>query len=229
MSRTGMWRYTLPATLKVTGSAPFETRTFALPRVYVTPELYWWDLTKGDPSGSRHVQTHPAFKGVVGSGMGELFPGLTIFDFNDVDISTGSGVSDTRCMTFRIADQECWQTRVTHMKVWVSDDSDFLVKDYRVLYHHSQTWQSGYQFQFGDIFDPNKVLATGVPELQNLYRQDGGLTIHASGDADVSEYMYLALACSGTVLPGQYGGLPSPSGFRLRVTFSMDNIYPLFD
>jgi hypothetical protein len=165
----------------------------------------------------------------VGSGMGELFPGLTIFDFNDVDISTGSGVSDTRCMTFRIASQECWQTRVTHMKVWVSDDSDFLIKDYKVLYEHSPVWQSGHQFEFKDIFDPNKTLETSVPALQNLYRQDGGLSISASGDRDVSEYIYVALACSGTCLPAQYGGYPFPSGFRLRISYSLDNIYPLFD
>jgi hypothetical protein len=78
------------------------------------------------------------------------------------------------------------------------------------------------------MFDPNKVLATGVPEFQNLFRQDGKLTIYASGDSDVSEYCYLALAASGTCLPGAYGGPPSPSGFRLRINFSTDNIYPLF-
>jgi hypothetical protein len=225
MDRTGLWRESMPFALKNQhGPAEFGTRSFVMPRVNVTPELTHWHLERSDPVGYRHLKTHQAFIGVFGSGMGALADDVIPFDFNDVDISTGSGVSDVRCMTFRIAEQECWQTRVTHMKVWVSNDDDFLVKDYKIGYVHSQTWQPDLTFSWQDCF--SNALSKTLPTLQNLYRQDGGLEIHASGDADVSEYMYMAVAASGTVLPGEYGGKYT-RGFRVRVTFSMDNIWSL--
>jgi hypothetical protein len=224
--RYGIWRETMAFALRHEHGPAFMTQIFAMPRVYVTPVLYEWNLERPDPSGSRHIPSGQTYMGTVGSGMGALADNVVPFDFNDVDISTGSGVSDTRCMTFRIAAQECWQTRVTHMKVWVSNDEDFLVKDYKVGYHHSGQWSPTYTFSWEDCFAT--ALQTSVPEFQNLYRQDGGLTIHASGDADVSEYMYMAVAASGTVLPGEYGGKYT-RGFRVRVTYSMDNIYSLFD
>lgn len=225
MDRTGLWRESLPFALKNQhGPAEFSTRTFVMPQVGVTPELTNWNLERQSPVGSRHLKTHSAFIGVVGSGMGPLAEDIISFDFHDVDVSTGSGVSDVRCMTFRVAEQECWQTRVTHMKVWISDESDFLVKDYKVGYVHSSVWQPNLVFSWQNCF--SNALATSLPTLQNLYRQDGGIEIHASGDSDVSEFMYMAVAASGTVLPGVYGGVYT-RGFRLRVTFSMDNIWSL--
>lgn len=225
MDRTGLWRESLPFALRnQNGPGEFSTRAFVIPQVGVVPELTAWNLERQSPVGSRHLKTHSAFIGVVGSGMGPLAADIISFNFHDVDVSTGSGVSDVRCMTFRIAKQDCWQTRVTHMKVWVSDESDFLVKDYKVGYVHSQTWQPDLNFSWEDCF--NNALSTTLPTLQNLYRQDGGLEIHASGDADVSEFCYLAVAASGTVLPSEYGGKYT-RGFRVRVTFSMDNIFSL--
>lgn len=219
MSRYGLWRESLPFGLKHINGPAFISRSFNLPHINVVPELYFWNLSKSEPSGYRHVKTHEAYIATVGSGMGTLNDAIvTPFDFNDVNISTGSGVSDTRCMTFRLASQDCWQTRVTHMKVWVSNDDDFLIKDYKVGYHHSSQWLPNYTFSWNDCFD--KALSTTIPEFQNLYRQDGKLSISASGDADVSAYMYMAVCCSGTVLPGEYN-------FRIRVSFALDNIYPL--
>lgn len=223
--RYGMWRESMPFALRHEHGAAVETRSFALPRVYVTPELYSWDLTKPEPT-TRHLKSDSAFIGVFGSGMGPLADAVIPFDFHDVNVSTGSGVSDVRCATLRVAEQDCWQTRITHMRVWVSDDSDFLIKDYKVGYAHSQDWQPDLSFSWEDCF--NSPLLSSLPPLQNLYRQDGGLTIHASGDADVSEYMYMAVAASGTVLPGEYGGIFT-RGFRIRITYSLDNIFSLFD
>ena len=227
MNRTGMWRESLPFALNYKHGAAFETKVFAMPRVNIVPELYIWDLEKSDPGGSRHLKTHESYMGIVGSGMGLLNDSInTPLDFNDINVSYGSGVSDTRCMTLRVDRQDCWQTRITHMKVWLSNVDDFLIKDYKVGYRHSSTWNSSETFSWNDCFDT--ALGEGYPEFQNLYRQDGGLTIHASGDADVSEYMYFAMACSGTVIPAEYGGKYS-RGFRIRITYSLDNIYSLFD
>lgn len=225
MSRYGLWRESLPFALKHINGPEFVSRLFNLPYVRIVPELYIWNLEKSDPTGYRHLQTHEAFMGVCGSGMGPLNDAITTpFDFNDVNVSTGSGVSDTRCMTLRVASKDCWQTRITHMKVWVSNDDDFLVKDYKVGYHHSQNWLPNYTFSHQDCFD--KALSTSLPEYQNLYRQNGKLAISASGDADVSEFMYMSIFCSGTCLPGEYGGKYTRN-FRIRISYSLDNIYTL--
>ena len=222
--RYSMWRESMPFALRHEHGPAFETCVFNIPRVYIIPELYNWDLTKSDPSGSRNLQSHEAFIGVVGSGMGALADDIIPFDFNDTNVSTGSGVSDTRCMTFRVAYQECWQTRVTHMKVWVSNDDDFLIKDYKIGYIASSDWQPDLQLSWEDCYA--NALERSVPTYQNLFRQDGALAISASGDADVSQYCYMACAASGTVLPSEYGGIYS-RGFRIRVSYSLDNIYPL--
>jgi len=226
-NRVGLWRESKSFSLAIRDSAPFKTRMFKLPQVAIVPEFYAWDLTKSDPTGSRHLMTHESYMGCVGSGMGALDSNvMTSFDFNDVDISTGSGVSDTRCMTLRVASQDCSQTRITHMKMWVSDDSDFLVKDYKVGYIHSSGWLPGTTFTWNDC--ENNALETAVPTFQNLKRQDESLVIHASGDRDVSEFMYFAVACSGTILPGEYGG-KYQRGFRIRCSYSLDNIFSLQD
>jgi len=228
-SRVGLWRESTAFALAIRDSNGFKTKMFELPQVAIVPEFYAWDLTKSDPTGSRHLMTHESYMGCVGSGMGDLHTGImTPFDFNDVDISVGSGVSDTRCMTLRVASQDCWQTRITHMKMWVSDDSDFLIKDYKVGYIHSSGWLPNTIFTWNDCI--NNALETTVPTFQNLKRQDESLVIHASGDRDVSEFMYFAVAASGTVLPGEYGGIHSINkGFRIRCSYSLDNIFSLQD
>ena len=224
-TRAGLWRESKPFSLAVRDSAPFKTRMFELPKVAIVPEFDAWDLTKTDPTGSRHIKTHESYMGCVGSGMGDLHAGImTSFDFNDVDISTGSGVSDTRCMTLRVASQDCWQTRITHMKMWVSDDSDFLVKDYKIGYIHNSGWLPNTTFTWNDCV--NNALKTTIPTFQNLKRQDEKLVISASGDRDVSEFMYFAVAASGTILPSEYGG-KYHRGFRIRCSYSLDNIFSL--
>lgn len=210
---------------------------FQTPTIDVTPQLVEWDIdiltlpsgVSAEPSGFRHLQTHPTFKQVLSSGVNNDGTNFGPFDFSATNVSSGIGMSCTRCMMFRADQFEFPTTRLSNMKVWASDLGDFLLPEaFEIIFDTRRTgdWPSGVQFAVGTIFDSSLHLPRSLPILQNLYRQDGGGTIHGSGDADVSEYMLLAVAASGCLPLGEYIGNP---GFQLRVTYNVDNLFSLFD
>jgi hypothetical protein len=150
-------------------------------------------------------------------------------DFSVADISTGSGVSYTRVFLFRVASFDYPTTRVHNMKLWASDTDDFLTpQNAKIVWETHNTWKGNYSLPITYMLDKTKWLPTSLPVGQNLYRQDGKYTIHASGDADVSSWVYVGVCCSGTLPLGMYG-LTSSSGFKIRVSYDYDNITPLFD
>ena len=212
---------------------PFNTPTFSL-----EPQLSEWNIdiltnlpsgVEAEPSGFRHLQTHPAFKQLLSSGVNNAGTNFGPLDFAATNVSSGIGISCTRCMTFRVDQFECPTTRVSNMKLWASDLSDFLSPEaFEIIFDTRRTgdWPSGIEFGVNEIFNGSRHLPRSLPTLQNLYRQDGGGTIHGSGDADVSEYILLAVAASGCLPLGEYIGNP---GFQLRVTYSVDNLFSLFD
>ena len=210
--------------------------SFKTPTVSVVPQLVEWHLDVADPSGFqtepvgfRHVQTPPAFKQVLSSGINNIGTDFGPLDFSATNVSSGIGISCTRCMTFRADQFECPTTRISNMKVWASDLSDFLQPEaFEIIFDTRRTgnFPSGLQFSVNEIFNQSRHLPRSLPEFPNLKRQDGGVTIHGSGDADVSEYIMLAVAASGCMPLGEYIGNP---GFQLRVTYNVDNLFPLFD
>ena len=211
---------------------------FKTPTIGVEPQLNEWNIdvltnlpsgVAAEPSGFRHLQTHPTFKQVLSSGVDNPGTNFGPLDFSATNVSSGIGISCTRCMTFRADQFECPTTRLSNMRVWASDLGDFLLPEaFEIIFQTRRTgdWPSGIQLAVGTIFDSSLHLPRSLPTLQNLYRQDGGGTIHGSGDADVSEYMLLAVAASGCLPLGEYLGNP---GFQLRVTYNVDNIFTLFD
>lgn len=203
--------------------------SFNTPNVDVVPILAEFRLDRPDPSGSRHLTTDPGFKKILASGRDVVPSGLGPLDFAVTNISEGSGISCTRCAIFRINQFDCDTTRVTDMKVWAADLSDFLVPEsFEIIFDTRRTdaYPSGFEFDVSTLLNQSLHLPRSLPDLQNLKRQDGGFTIHGSGDADVSEYMLFAVAASGTLPLGEYVG--DPDGFQIRVTYDIDNI-PLVD
>jgi len=227
MSRKGIYRYAAPITLNSSGFYEAETDYFNIPEFNIVPEIVWWDLNSSDPIGHRHENTHEAFVAIVGSGRETIDEYLTRFNFNDVDIGSGVGISEPRCMNMRIASKECETARLTQMRLWVQDDSDFLGKNYRIVWDKDTEWLPNKRFHIKDAFpvsSEKNYLPTSDPGTQKIFAQDGGVSIHGSGDTACSEYIYLALAVSGNVIPGEYGAIPS-SGFKLRMSYSFDNFY----
>jgi hypothetical protein len=210
--------------------------SFNTPNVDVVPMMVEFDITKTnvpsgfsiDPSGFRHLTTHPTFKQILASGRDIVSMDFGPLDMRITNVSTGSGVSCTRCAIFRINKFDCDTTRIRDMKVWASDLSDFLTPEtFEILFETRQAFPSGFAFDVNDLVNEDRHLPRSLPENQNLLRQDGGFVIAGSGDADVSEYMLFAVAASGVLPLGQYGG--NLSGFNIRVTYNLDNLFNLVD
>ena len=231
--RIGNWGYSRVFQLNnLAGTPATVSPTLLTPTINVTPMILEFDVDGADPSGSRHIYgsgAASAFLAVKASGHRPATLALGDFDFHAINISPGSGISCTKTFLFRAQDFDCSNTRIYNMKVWASNTDDFLIPDsYRVVFETSQTWQSGLQFPVSYLKNSTKFLPTSLPFTSNLSRQDGGYTIHGSGDSDVSEWVYMAVAASGTLPLGQYGGTAA-SGFLLRVSYELDNIYVLQD
>lgn len=228
--RKGTWSYSMPFGLNVGYASDYVySKLFETENIGIVPVLSEFSRTGDDPSGFRHLTTHASFIETIASGEGIANSSMGHLDFAACDISPGSGVSQTRVFLFRIAELELTTTRVHGMKVWASNTDDFLTpQNAKILWETHQTWQGDYSIPASYMGDQTKWMPTSLPENQNLYRQDGKFTIHASGDADVSEWIYVAVAASGTMPLGQYG-LTASSGFLIRVSYNADNITPFFD
>lgn len=228
--RQGQWAYSLPFSINSNyyGVAAVSYK-FTTPTMPIEPILTQWNVAGSDPSGSRHLKTHPTYLKILGSGVGDASMAFPLLDLGPVNISTGSGVSKTRCFTFRIRKFPTPNTRVSNIRIWCSDNSDFLTPDTaKVIFETSKTWVTNKVLPISHLIDRSKWLPTSL-SADNLRRTDGGLTIHGSGDADVSQYVYIALAASGNTSLGEYGSTVIASGFKIRVTFDYDNIDYLND
>ena len=203
--------------------------SFSTPFVNVTPIISEFGLVgPTDPSGSRHLTTHPAFIQTLASGRNQVSLNFGPLDFGITNISPGSGISCTRCFIFRAENFDCGTSRILNMKMWAPDTTDFLTpQNFRIVFETKRLYPSGQQLPVSHLIDKTKHLSLALPDSQNLFRQDGGLTIHGSGDADVSEYVLMAVAASGTLPLGEYVG--DPAGFVIRITYNLDNIFPLQD
>jgi len=231
--RYSQWQVTLPFALNADYYAlGAKSPDFALPQTEAVPVLSEFSPLGSDPSGWRHLTFHPSFVKILASGTGGASLNFQSFDLQSTNISSGSGVSKTKSFLFRIAKfTSPGITRVHKMRIWASDLSDFLIPQaVRILFRTSGPWMSGFAFVPEDVVNQNYWLPNSLPEFQNLRRTDGGFTIHGSGDADVSEWVYMALFASGTLPLGEYGDtFDGPSGFNVRVTYNVDNIFSLQD
>ncbi len=234
VERYGNWAYSIPIALNNRiGTPATVSPTILTPEINVTPMLIEYNVEGVDPSGSRHIHygsgVPEAFIGVRASGSNPASLNFGDFDMNSINISPGSGISCARVFLFRAEQFDCHTTRIHNIRLWASSTSDFLTPDsFRIVYEKHNAWASGLQFPTNYLLNESKFLPTSLPESLNLSRTNGGSTIHGSGDADVSQWVYMAVAASGTLPLAQYGST-SASGFLLRTTFEIDNLTPLFD
>lgn len=226
--RFGRWKQTNPFSLNNDFYAdPFIVTRFQTPFNEVVPVISEFNINGSDPSGSRHLTNHNSFVKTLASGRGIASLNFESLDFQATDISTGSGVSKTKVFIFRVNKfTSPGITTVRNMKIWASDMTDFLSPETsKILYQTSNIWLSGFAFNASGIGNKSLWMPNSLPDKQNLFRQDSALTIHGSGDSDVSQYVYVALAASGTTPLGEYGRTrDGAEGFKIRVTYNVDNI-----
>jgi hypothetical protein len=245
-ARVGTWVNTMPFSLngsKLSSVDNVISSEVTLPFTETVTVLTEWRTRGVDPSGWRHRTEHPSFQRVIASGAGSQVASLTFdsFDLQATDISTGSGVSQTKVMLFRVSKfTSPGTTRVHNMKLWASDTSDFLEpQTHKILYRTSTEWPSGFLFDSDDLGNQDFWMPTSLPTLQNLFRTGrtepletlgaGHRTILGSGDADVSQWISIAIGASGTMPLGEYGDTKDgPDGFNIRVTYNVDNLADRF-
>lgn len=241
--RVGNWVATLPFALNNTGLDTNEvvTGAFTLPFTETVPVISEFNNIASDPSGSRHNVSSPSFVKLLASGGGVASLSFKSFDLQATDISTGSGVSQTKVLLFRIAKfSSPGITRIHKMRIWASDTTDFLEpQTHKVLYKTSTPWTSGFTFEPFDLGNQDFWMDTSIPDNQNLFRTGridpkdnfgaGFTNIVGSGDSDVSQWVYIALGASGTMPLGEYGDTKDgPEGFKVRVTYDVDNLGEVF-
>jgi hypothetical protein len=208
-----------------TESAPFNTETIS-----ITPVLNEFQCSGIDPSGSRHLTSHATYLRCVASGTAAASLTYPALDYYSANLGTSSGITPTRCLVFRIDNFELATSRIHDIKLWSSDLSDFIFPQYsKVVWETAEQWTQNKSLPVNHLLDSTKWLPDSLPDAQNLYRQNGPRTIFNTNDDHVSEYIYLAVACSGTTPLGEYGSTTQVGGFKLRCTFSYDNITELRD
>jgi hypothetical protein len=159
------------------------------------PNLVWYayDTTEiADPSGARHlVDGSFAFVKVLGSGVcvsGLAFPTITL------DLSEGykdNYVSIPVAIIFRL-NSVTDGSGINDFRFYLSKDS--------ALDNDNNEPKPYVQMQASGTWQPNAVLPSGagdrmvlnnIPISPNVLSQDGKLFIHGTGDADVSQYIFL--------------------------------------
>jgi len=230
--RYSTWAETVPFSLNVIDGIWVEGPFVRSETVSVTPMISEFATSGASPSGSRHLQDHASFLRVLASGNGDATVSFDALDYNSIEVGLGSGISATKCIVFRINDFELETTQITDMKIWSPDLADFLYPQYsKLLYETHNTWTQDKSLGVASLIDTTKWVPSSLPSEQNLFRASGtGYTIWDTKDEHVSQYVYLAVAASGNTPLGEYGDTGNRTeGFRLRVTYSFNNILPIRD
>lgn len=158
-----------------------------------------------DPSGSRNL---------LGSAVKELDTSANGFlDFGNNNVSTSGVISATRMVVFRASDMGT-ASGVYNMRFFLSSSSAFTAGTFRFLHGIQQHYQ-GTNFAL-TLADPD--IATALPSIQNVVSTQNLPAISGITDADVSEYIYLAVFTDVNVPFGTYGG-GGLGSFRYRMQF----------
>lgn len=166
-----------------------------------------------DPAGSRHLLSPAAgFIKLIDTSAGG------VLDFGQVN-TTGSGaISETKLIYARISSFGS-ASGVFNMRFYWHNTSTFTAGTYRFLERKSIPFAATLMLDSGANNTP-----TIAPSTTNLVGTDtpswpmGKPFISGTGDADVTEYIYLALEIHNDVPVGTKGGAGAGS-FRARILF----------
>lgn len=170
-----------------------------------------------NPSGQRHLTSHPSFVKVLGIGAGQYM------DFGTKNINSGKQTSLTTSVTafvenFNSANEAVFNLRfhITNFSAWTAGSYNF------------NGFTSGVWFQNLVLNDASGYFVpTEVPSGQNWWRDAGGVfdrddvafqEITGSGsDSQVTMPFYLSITADTDVPPKAYGG--DAGGFVYRLTY----------
>lgn len=158
-----------------------------------------------DPSGVRHI---PA------SGIKVLDTSITgCLDFGNTNTTSSGGISDTAMSIFHVSDLGD-ASGVYNLRFFIESATAFGVGNYRFL-QRIVTHYQGVGFTLGLIDADSSVVQ---PTVQNVLATNEQPVLSGITDADVSQYIYLAVFVDKDVPFGTYGGCAAGS-FRYRMVY----------
>ncbi len=167
-----------------------------------------FNISGVSPSGSRHLKNHSAYIKELGVGAGQYL------NFGSINITQGKQSSSTKAVVAMVDNMKDATEAVFNLRLWISNDSDFAAGTYYFNGFPSGIWISNCNLTDAS----GKFIPTMLPSGQNLWRQDGGLEITASGqDIQTTQYIYLSVTADSDIPVGTYGG--NAGGFVFRITF----------
>lgn len=160
-----------------------------------------------DPSGFRGQNTHASFIKALGVGANEQL------DFGSNDISISGVNSPTRVVTAHMDASGDLTTQLFNLKFWLTSATAFDGDNTRFNMLTSSGWLQNQVVQN----DSTQQVSTVLPSSGNILRQDGSGIITGSGDAEVTEWIYLSVFTGNDEPVGVKGGAGQGT-FRYRLT-----------
>ena len=160
------------------------------------------------PSGDRHLKTHASYVKELGIAASQYL------NFGSLNISNGKQSSPTKAVVAMVDNMNDALSALFNLKFWLSDVSAFTGGTYYLNGLASGVW-----IQNAALTDASGMFVPIVlPSGQNIWRQDGGDEIIASGlDSQVTQYFYLSTTLDIDVPVGIKGG--DSGGFVYRFTY----------
>ncbi len=159
-----------------------------------------------DPSGFRAQDTHPSFIKQLGVGADEQL------DFGSNDISISGVNSPTRVASAHMEASGDLTTQLFNMKFWLPSVTSF-EGTVRFNMLTSSGWLQNEVVQNNSV----QQVPVTLPTSGNILRQDASGIITGSGDAEVTEWIYLSVFTGTDESPGIKGGA-GQNTFRYRLT-----------
>ena len=163
-------------------------------------------VSGADPAGSRGQNTHPSFIKELGVGANEQL------DFGSNDITISGINSATRVVSAHMDASGDLTTQLFNMKFWLPSVSAFN-GNVRFNMLTSSGWLQDEVVQNNST----QQVPTALPTSGNILRQDASSIITGSGDAEVTEWVYLSVFTDTDETPGLKGGA-GQNTFRYRLT-----------
>jgi len=163
--------------------------------------------TAVDPSGFRHIAASGQILGTSAS---------NCLDFGNSNVTTSGVISDTSMLIFRASNLGD-ASGVYNLRLFLSSASAFNVGNYRFLWRVATHYQGP---DFGlSLADLN--IPVSEPTSQNILATNEQPVLSGITDADVSQYIYLAVFTDIDVPFGTYGACGAGS-FRYRLLYEFN-------
>jgi len=175
----------------------------------VAPNIVFrqFDVAGTSPSGERAQDTHASFVKQLGTTTD------TELDYGINNITSSGINSATKVVVGHMDSSGDLTTELFNMKFWLPSTAAFNDGTSRYNWEKIIVWEQNKVIDNGSA----EVVPTTLPSSGNILRQDGSGVITGSGDAEVTQYIYMSVFTDTDISVGLKGGA-GENTFRYRLT-----------